>query len=118
MLVVNEVVDLAKNRKDHCFLLKADFRKAYDSVNQNFLDYILGRMGFNDTCRRCISVCIFSDSGSVLVNGSLTEDFSVKKGLRQGDPLAPFLFLIVAKSLSGLVCNAVSLGKLKGFKGK
>jgi len=43
----------------------------------------------------------------VLVNESLTQEFKPKKGLRQGDPLAPFLFLIVAEGLAGVVRKAV-----------
>jgi len=53
---------------------------------------------------------------SVLVNGSPTEEFKLRRGLRQGDPLAPFLFLIVAKGLAGLVGNASRISVLKGVK--
>ncbi|XP_057444506.1 uncharacterized protein LOC130736733 [Lotus japonicus] len=52
---------------------------------------------------------------SVLVNGSPTEEFRMEKGLRQGDPLAPFLFLIVAEGLNGLFHNVVQMGKFQGF---
>jgi hypothetical protein len=53
---------------------------------------------------------------SVLVNGSPTEDFTVGRGLRQGDPLSPFLFLIAAEGLAGLMRRAVALGKFKGYQ--
>ncbi|PNX66623.1 ribonuclease H, partial [Trifolium pratense] len=52
---------------------------------------------------------------SILVNGSPTADFNVGRGLRQGDPLSPFLFLIVAEGLAGLMRKAVELGKFKGY---
>ncbi|PNX98556.1 ribonuclease H, partial [Trifolium pratense] len=51
--------------------------------------------------------CIFNSSMSVLVNGRPTEDFNVGKGLRQGDPLSPFLILIATEGLSGMVNKAV-----------
>ena len=51
---------------------------------------------------------------SVLVNGSPTEEFGMQRGLRQGDPLAPFLFLIVAEGLSALMRMAVSKGLYRG----
>ncbi|CAJ2637732.1 unnamed protein product [Trifolium pratense] len=60
--------------------------------------------------------CIFNSSMSVLVNGSPTEDFKVGKGLRQGDPLSPFLFLIAAEGLTGMVNKAVDIGQFVGFK--
>ncbi|PNX90003.1 ribonuclease H, partial [Trifolium pratense] len=53
---------------------------------------------------------------SVLINGSPTEDFVVGRGIRQGDPLSPFLFLIVAEGLTGMIRKAVDIGKFKGFK--
>lgn len=110
-------MDLVKRRNDQCFLLKVDFEKAYDSVNWDFMNYMLERMGFSLVWRKWIRICICSNSVSILVNGSPTEDFNVGKGLRQGDPLAPFLFLIVAEGLARLVQKAVSIGKLKGVHG-
>jgi len=53
---------------------------------------------------------------SILVNGSPTEEFKSKRGLRQGDPLAPFLFLIVAEGLTGLVREAKRAGLFKGVE--
>ncbi|MCI04724.1 LINE-1 reverse transcriptase like [Trifolium medium] len=60
--------------------------------------------------------CIFESSMLVLVNGSPTEEFKVYKGLRQGDPLSPFIFLIVAEGLAGMVRRAVEIGQFKGYK--
>jgi len=50
-----------------------------------------------------IQWCLESGIVLVLVNGSPTEEFKQSRGLRQGDPLAPFLFIMVAKGLVGLV---------------
>ena len=62
--------------------------------------------------------CIFSSTMSVLVNGSPTDDFVVGKGLRQGDPLALFLFHIAAKGLTRLTRKAAETGVFRGFKVK
>jgi exonuclease III len=104
VLVVNELIDLAKRRKDKCLFFNVDFERACDTVNWNFLEYMLIRMGFTEGWRRWIRACVFQSSMSVLVNGSTTEDFCVGKGLRQGGPLSPFLFLIVAEGPSVVLC--------------
>ncbi|GAU13743.1 hypothetical protein TSUD_82520 [Trifolium subterraneum] len=116
VLVINELIDLAKRRKDKCLLFKVDFERANDSVNWNFLDYMMGRMGFADQWRKWMRACIFQSSMSVLINGSPSEDFRVGKGLRQGDPLSPFLFLIVAEGFMGLMRNAVDSNLFHGYK--
>jgi hypothetical protein len=116
VLVVNELLDLAKRRKCNCFMFKVDFERAYDTVNWNFLDYMMGRMGFAEGWRRWIRACVFQSSMSVLVNGSPIGDFNMGKGLRQGDPLSPFLFLIVVEGLTGLMCQAVEGNIFPGFK--
>lgn len=54
----------------------------------------------------------------ILVNGSPTEDISMQKRLKKGDPLAPFLFLLVAKAFSVLMRNASSLNLFEGFRFK
>jgi hypothetical protein len=53
---------------------------------------------------------------SVLVNGSPSEEINIQRGLKQGDPLAPFLFLLVAEGLGGLMKKAVELNKFTGFQ--
>jgi hypothetical protein len=73
-------------------------------------------MGFAEGWRRWIRAYVFQSSMSVLVNGSPTKAFSVGKGLRQGDPLSPFLFLIVAEGLTGLMRKAVDSSLFHGYK--
>jgi len=63
-----------------------------------------------------MKACVCGGSMSILVNGSPTEEINIHKGLKQGDPLAPFLFLIVAEGFSGVMRNAVSLNLFEGFE--
>jgi hypothetical protein len=116
VMVVNEVVDMAKKSGKECLILKVDFEKAYDSVDWNFLDYMLRRFGFSDQWRGWMRACVFSGCMSILVNGSPTEEINIQCGLKQGDPLAPFLFLLVAEGLGGLMRRAVELNRFRGFK--
>lgn len=60
--------------------------------------------------------CVSSANISILVNGSPTDEFKVGRGLRQGDPLSPFLFLIVAEGLNALFNKATGLGLFEGYK--
>jgi len=65
-----------------------------------------------------MKVCVFGGSMSILVNGSPTEEINIQRGLKQGDPLAPFLFLLVAEGFSGLMRNVVDRNMFKGFEVK
>jgi hypothetical protein len=115
VLVLNEIIDLAKRRKDECLFFKVDFERAYDTVSWRFLERMMVKMSFSDGWIKWMRSCIFESSMSVLVNGSPSDDFKVGRGLRQGDPLSPFLFLIAAERLAGLMSRAVALEKFKGY---
>ncbi|MCH80575.1 LINE-1 reverse transcriptase like [Trifolium medium] len=116
VVVLNEIIDLAKRRKDCCLFFKVDFERAYDTISWNYLESMMLKMGFAEKWMKWMRACIFNSSMSVLINGSPTEEFTVGKGLRQGDPLSPFLFLLAAEGLSGMVNKAVDIGKFAGFK--
>ncbi|XP_050907558.1 uncharacterized protein LOC127120978 [Lathyrus oleraceus] len=73
-------------------------------------------MGFVSTWMKWIDASIFKCHWFILVNESPTKDFEVGRGLRQGDPLSPFLFLIIAKDLLGLIKKALDMGDFKWFK--
>jgi hypothetical protein len=118
VVVLNELIDLAKRRKDECFLFKVYFERAYDTVSWLFLERMMVKLGFAEGWLKWMRACIFEISMSILVNGSQTNDFKVGKGLRQGDPLSPFLFLIVAEGLAGMIYEASSCSrKIQGLSG-
>ncbi|GKV21745.1 hypothetical protein SLEP1_g31697 [Rubroshorea leprosula] len=116
VLILNEVVDEVKQRKQESFIFKADFEKAYDCVDWNFLDWMMEQMGFGVRWRKWIQECLSTTRISILINGSPTKEFSVGKGLRQGDPLSPFLFLLVGEGLCGMVRKAEAEGLFSGVK--
>ncbi|MCI73732.1 receptor-like kinase, partial [Trifolium medium] len=66
-------------------LFKVDFEKAYDSVDWGYLDAVMGRTGFPTLWRKWITECVSTTTTSILVNGSPTDEFSLQRGLRQGD---------------------------------
>jgi len=116
VLMANEVVEDLKRSERSGLCLKVDFEKAYDSVSWVFLYDMLQRLGFHSKWIGWIRGCMESATISVLVNGSPTEEFKPSRGLRQGDPLAPFLFTVVAEGLAGLVRQTVKARLLSGLK--
>nr|GFC08935.1 RNA-directed DNA polymerase, eukaryota, reverse transcriptase zinc-binding domain protein [Tanacetum cinerariifolium] len=70
-------------KKKQSFIFKIDFEKAYNSVRWDYLDDVLRRFGFGDRWCGWIQECLRSSRGSVLVNGSPTEEFQFYKGLKQ-----------------------------------
>ncbi|XP_028105542.1 uncharacterized protein LOC114304582, partial [Camellia sinensis] len=75
---------------------------------------MVSNFGFGEKWLGWIKECLSSSRISVLVNGSPTEEFSPQRGLRQGDPLSPFLFYLVAEGLNLLLNRAKMLGLVKG----
>ncbi|XP_058741725.1 uncharacterized protein LOC131614114 [Vicia villosa] len=114
VLVANELVDYSLKEGKDCLLFKVDFEKAYDKVSWNFFRYMMRRMGFGDRWMKWMEALVFSSKISVLVNGSPTREFGVERGLRQGDPISPFLFVIVAEGLKCLINKAVDNGDYVG----
>jgi hypothetical protein len=76
---------------------------------------MLRRFGFDEVWIGWIRACVFGGNLSVLVNGSPTREVNIHRGLKQGDPLAPFLFLLVAEGFGGAMTKAKDLGLFKGF---
>ncbi|XP_071688945.1 uncharacterized protein [Rutidosis leptorrhynchoides] len=73
-------------------------------------------MGFGEKWRKWILACLKSASISILVNGSLTREFAIGRGVRQGDPLSPFLFILAAEGLKILTKAAVERGLFNGVE--
>jgi hypothetical protein len=116
ILVANEIVDEARKCKKELLLFKVDFEKAYDSIDWNYLDEVMIKMGFPTLWRKWIKECVGTATASVLVNGSPTDEFSLERGLRQGDPLSPFLFLLAAEGFN-ILMESMSVNNLfTGYK--
>ncbi|KAM1648373.1 hypothetical protein ACFX1Q_010399 [Malus domestica] len=96
--------------------IKLDMAKAYDRVEWDFLLSMMIKLGFTPMFCNRVKECISTVSFSILINGSPTGYIQPKRGLRQGDPLSPFLFLICTEGFSSLIRKGLERGALHGYK--
>ncbi|XP_027086455.2 uncharacterized protein [Coffea arabica] len=119
VLVAHESIHFLNNKrtgKDGYMAIKLDMSKAYDRVEWVFLAKMMQRMGFCPVWIQWILECITSVSYSVNVNGEKRGFIKPARGLRQGDPLSPYLFLICAEGFSALLRRANRQGRMSGMK--
>ena len=95
--------------------LKLDISKAYDRVEWVFLKNILLRLGFQQSWVDLIMECVTSISYSILVNRELEGMIYLSRGIRQGDPLSPYLFLFCVEGLNAILRKATIAEEIEGF---
>lgn len=115
VLIANEMVDEKRHTREKGVVLKIDFEKPYDRVDWSFLHHALEMKGFSFRWRSWMEGCLSSTNFAMLMNGSAKECFKASKGLRQGNPLSPFLFTIATNILNRLLLRAKESNVLEGF---
>ena len=116
VLIANEIVDEKRRSGEKGVVFKIDFEKAYDHVSWDFLDYVLEMKGFSLRWSKWMRGCLSLVSFAGLVNGNAKGWVKASRGLRQDDPLSPFLFIIVADVLSRMLLKAEERNVLEGFR--
>uniref|UniRef100_A0A2N9IH27 Reverse transcriptase domain-containing protein n=1 Tax=Fagus sylvatica TaxID=28930 RepID=A0A2N9IH27_FAGSY len=96
--------------------LKLDMSKAYDRVEWAFIEGIMRKLGFAERWISLLMECICTVQYSVLIDGVPKGYINPTRGIRQGDPLSPYVFLLCAEGLSALFQQASAMGHLKGIQ--
>ena len=119
VIMAHEMLHSLKSRRrwaNSYMAVKTDTSKAYDRLEWKFLRDVMVYMGFDMKWIGWIMRCVESVSFSVLVNGSPSGHITPTRGIRQGDPLSPYLFILCSEVLSHLMTNASEINCLKGMK--
>ena len=96
--------------------IKMDMSKAYDRIERNFIEALLHKMGFDPRWIKLMRECIFSVQYRILLNGQPRGLIIPQRGLRQGDPLSPYLFIMCTEALIVSIKKAERLKQLTGMK--
>lgn len=112
IIIAQEIIHTMNHKrgKTRMMVVKVDLEKAYDRVRWLYLREVIRAVGFNDALTNLVMHCVTSSSLSLLWNGDKLGPFKPSRGIRQGDPLAPYLFLLCMDALSQLIKDAVSKG--------
>ncbi|XP_031116658.1 uncharacterized protein LOC116020318 [Ipomoea triloba] len=102
--------------RDGFLALKLDMSKAFDRVEWPLLQAMLHKFGFDNKWISLIMKCVSTVDYHIAHDGNLIGPILPTRGLRQGDPISPYLFIIIAEGLSAMIKNAESKGLLHGIQ--
>ena len=115
---VQEIIHFINQDKSNPLrmLIKVDVEKAYVILNLNVILATLARIGFPNIWISWIRACLSSTSFFILINGQHSNWFTLFKGVKQEDPIALYLFIIVSQNLLAILNHAKRLNMIPGFK--
>jgi hypothetical protein len=114
--MAQECLHSIREKKLQALILKIDLKKAYDCVSWDYLRLVLMQCGFGLPTIKWIMGCVSSATYAILINGEPTDFFNSGRGLRQGCPLSPLLFILVMEGLSLALKDSQAEGNITGIK--
>jgi hypothetical protein len=109
-----EAIDWSLESNQDISMLLLDFEKAYDRVSWTFLEKTMEKMGFVDTWIQRVMSLNLNASATIIVNGEQSQAFNLQRSVRQGCPLAPYLFLLTVDVLGQMLQHPDS--QVKGLR--
>jgi hypothetical protein len=115
IILFHEIIHSLKSTSTPGMILKLDLSKDFDKLSWQYMKELLLAFGFNKDWVSWIMNLISSTFFSILVNGVPSQPISPSRGIRQGDPLSPFLFVIMAEGLGRYIMASIQNGSLQGL---
>lgn len=103
ILIASELIGAREKTNIPDLVVKVDLEKAFDNISWCCLDYTLSRCGFGMVWRNWIKWCLSTARFSMTINGTSSAMFRSGKGIKQGDPISPFLFIMIVEVLSVMI---------------
>eukprot|EP00112_Aurelia_sp_Birch-Aquarium-sp1_P012597 Seg265.3 transcript_id=Seg265.3/GoldUCD/mRNA.D3Y31 product="Transposon TX1 putative 149 kDa protein" protein_id=Seg265.3/GoldUCD/D3Y31 len=113
LMLIRDTFDYCEMKKLPLAIVKIDQEKAFDRVNWQFLEKVLSKMNFGPNFIRCIQTMYTAVSCKISNNGHLSRSITLERGVRQGCPLSPLLYCIVAETLGNLIRNNIMIDGLR-----
>ncbi|XP_057833963.1 uncharacterized protein LOC131044623 [Cryptomeria japonica] len=115
VVITSEAIHSMAISRDKSMFIKLDMAKAYDRVKWRFLEKLLISFGFSQEWVNWMMSCVTPYSFSVIINDELSILFGASRGLHQGDPLSPYVFILMAEGLGRFIKARVSQGLIQGW---
>lgn len=108
VIVAQEVIHYMERKKGKkgVMAIKVDLEKAYDRIQWDFIGETLATIGFEEHFIRIIIKCLTTARMKIMWNGSLSEDFNMERGIRHGDSISPYIFVLCMERLSHIIQDA------------